>query len=182
MDPQIELEELQEQALRAEIDIQNPDGSAKTAEQLRQELGNQEAERQGIRAPQAPQEPPSAPAPTPPTQPEAKAKPAGKGAAKASAAKQPASNPAGSPAPFKRTIPSATPSLLRALGWPDPTDADFALAQKHGYPVAVPGGKAYITRVSFHDTLGGGERPAGSVVILHDAHATNKLEFLTPVP
>lgn len=71
--------------------------------------------------------------------------------------------------------------IMKGLGLPTPTDEDYTLAALHGYPVVVPGGKAYRTSISFNDMLAGDERPAGSVVLLIDAHASNKREYLEPV-
>jgi len=79
------------------------------------------------------------------------------------------------------TTVDAAPELLKKMGLPGSSKADRELAIKHGYPVAIPGGKAYRTRISFHCAMGGGERPMGSVVILTDAHAANKLEYLKAV-
>lgn len=73
------------------------------------------------------------------------------------------------------------PDRAKLSGLPEATDEDLALARHFGYPVIVPGGKAYVTDVSFRCALGGGERPMGSVVILTDAHARNKMQHLTPV-
>lgn len=70
---------------------------------------------------------------------------------------------------------------LKLMGCGKPSDKDRSLAAKHGYPVAVPGGKPYRTDVSFNCSLGGGLRPAGSVVILTDEQAEHKKDFITPV-
>ncbi len=59
--------------------------------------------------------------------------------------------------------------------------SDAAMAKKHGYPVTVPGGKPYKTRVSFNCSAGGGLRPADSVVLLNDREAEHKAEFITAV-
>ena len=61
------------------------------------------------------------------------------------------------------------------------TTKDRALAKKHGYPVAIPGGKAFTTSSSFNCAFGGGLRPMGSVVILTAEHAAHKADYLTPV-
>lgn len=61
------------------------------------------------------------------------------------------------------------------------TAKDRALAKKHGYPVAIPGGKAFTTSSSFNCAFGGGLRPMGSVVILTAEHAAHKADYLTPV-
>lgn len=79
------------------------------------------------------------------------------------------------------TTVDAAPELLEKMGLSAPSKADRALAKKHGYPVAVPGGKAYRTSVSFQCVMGGGFRTMGSIVILTDAHAKNKMQFLTAV-
>lgn len=83
----------------------------------------------------------------------------------------------------KKAAPVVDPPAerLKLMGCRKPGDKDRALAAKHGYPVAVPGGKAYRTSVSFNCSLGGGLRPAGSVVILTDEQAQHKKDFLTPV-
>jgi len=81
--------------------------------------------------------------------------------------------------PAKKTkVPSANKSLLSALGLGEPSDSDYNLAAEHDYPVAITGAKAYRTKISIHCAMGGGERPAGSVMLLTDAHAANKLEYL----
>lgn len=62
-----------------------------------------------------------------------------------------------------------------------PNKADKALAKKHGYPVVIPGAKAYRTKLSFHCAYGGKFRQMGSIVLLTDAHAANKKEYLTAI-
>ena len=71
--------------------------------------------------------------------------------------------------------------LLKRMGIDGPSAADRKLAKKHGYPIAVPGGKAYRATTSLNCGMGGGLRQAGSVIILSDAHAANKLDYLTKV-
>lgn len=88
--------------------------------------------------------------------------------------------------------PSPAPESVAAAPVVDPpksskkpgrgvTTKDRALAKKHGYPVAIPGGKAFTTSSSFNCAFGGGLRPMGSVVILTAEHAAHKADYLTPV-
>lgn len=74
-----------------------------------------------------------------------------------------------------------SPELSKLAGLGDVTDADIALARHFDYPIVVPGARAYVTSISFNDAFGAKLRPAGTVVLLIDAHARNKLEHLTPV-
>lgn len=60
-------------------------------------------------------------------------------------------------------------------------DADRALSKKHGYPINVPDGKAYRTKISFNCALGGGLRLAETVVILTALNARHKKDWITPV-
>lgn len=89
-------------------------------------------------------------------------------------------------------LPEPAPEPVAAAPMVDPpksskkpgrgvTAKDRALAKKHGYPVAIPGGKAFTTSSSFNCAFGGGLRPMGSVVILTAAHAAHKADYLTPV-
>lgn len=79
------------------------------------------------------------------------------------------------------SVRDADPSLVAAHGLNPVTDKDRALAKKHGYPIAIPGGKPYRTSVSFNCSMGGGLREMGSVVILTAYQAEHKAEFITPV-
>ena len=80
----------------------------------------------------------------------------------------------------KTVVVDPKASILKAMGL-KVSDKDRTLARKHGYPVAVPGGKAYRTKFSFNCALGGGLRPMGSIVILTDANAEHKADSITPV-
>jgi hypothetical protein len=84
-------------------------------------------------------------------------------------------------APLKVGPAPINPELAQKLGMDKATDEDIALAKRHNYPVVIPGAKAYVTDISMRCALGGGERPAGSVILLTEAHARNKLEYLSPV-
>lgn len=83
--------------------------------------------------------------------------------------------------PPKREPARLDKELASKLGLPDATDADIALAKKHDYPVVIPGARAYVTDISMRCALGGGEREAGKVILLTDAHAARKHEYLNPV-
>lgn len=77
-------------------------------------------------------------------------------------------------------VSDPTPELLAKLGT-TVTKSDRALARKHGYPIAVPGGSAFTTAVSFNCIYGGGLRPMNSVVIVDEVEAHHKAEYLTAV-
>lgn len=91
---------------------------------------------------------------------------------------EPESTPEPAPAPTPAPAPAPASRKKKGLA---ATSSDRALAKKHGYPVVIPGGKAFTTSASFNCAFGGGLRPIGSVVILNAAHAAHKAEFLTPV-
>lgn len=59
------------------------------------------------------------------------------------------------------------------------SQGDRTMAAKHGYPVAVPGGKPYVTRAGFNCSFGGGYRHIDTIVLLTDAEAAHKSEFIT---
>ncbi len=91
-------------------------------------------------------------------------------------------DPADAPPPVASSpVNDPHPERLQMYGLGRPSDADRELAKKHGYPIAVPGGKPYKTCVSFNCSLGGGLRPMGSVVILTDAQAVHKADYIKPV-
>ncbi len=61
------------------------------------------------------------------------------------------------------------------------SEADRKMARKHGYPVAVPGGKAYKISVSMNCIFGAGLRQANSIVILDEVEADAKSDYLIAV-
>jgi hypothetical protein len=72
-------------------------------------------------------------------------------------------------------------SLVKGLGLDAPSLADYELAYRHDYPVVIQGAKAYRTTIAMNDLRGGGEREAGSVILLIESHTRNKIEYLIPI-
>ncbi len=169
--------ELQEQALQLEISIYYPEGHEKAGKELNKEelteavatartaaLAAHEAEevakeeaRQPL--PEEPEEPEADDEPVAPV----KASKSRKGGRKLEAT------------PLVRDPPA--PILLK--NGVTVCDADRKMAKKHGYPVAIPGGRPYKTAVSINCIFGGGLRPLGSTVILDDVEADRKADYLT---
>lgn len=175
---QEKLEQLQERALHLGLEIKNPDGTAIPEEVLHKNVQAAE-EADKAKAEQAKAEQAKAKGDA-----EAKAKAEADAAARAGKDSEPP--PAPVPPRPRRVSAKPEPQQVRAelvalCGLPKATEQDAELARHFGYPVIVPGGKPYVTSISFNCALGGKLREAGSVVILTDAHARNKLEFLTPV-
>lgn len=158
-----ELEGLQEEALQHEIDINDEDGNPLSAEALRARLVEHEEAAQEA-AEGADEVPPES---------ESTAPPAGRKGG-------PGPRPRGAKGSKARAA-SPNPDTLHRLKLPSPSSADFQLADRYDYPVAVPGGKPYRIAISINCLLGGGERPIGSVMLMTDDFASNKHEHLTPV-
>lgn len=174
---QLTLEQLQEEALQYEIDIEDEQGNLLSFDDLKAKLdefkmlpGDEE---------EAPPEPPQAP-PTPAKRTGKVKAPATQEAPSAGLQKRSTGNvrtlantPAGKG--YKSRAPEERFGLT-------PTDADFALADKYDYPIAIPGAKPYFLKfTSVVCAYGGGERAMGTVILLTDAHAANKREYLRPV-
>jgi len=157
------LEQLQETALQLELDIVDADGNELDAGVLSKAIAAKEAANKA-EAKVA----------------KAAAKTARKTAKEIDDAEDAVKKAAREAASAAVTVREADPKLLTALGLSKPTGADLALAKEHAYPVAIPGAKPYEIRVSMQCAFGGGLRPAGSVMLLTDAHAAKKREYLTP--
>jgi len=162
------MDDLLEEALQLEVDVTDEDGNELGEAELRERVEAAKAE-QG--APQGAEEaePEAEPAPAPvPATTGRKGGPRPRGLAVAKT-------------DLRLRIRAPAPELLERCKLPAPSDADYRLADLHGYPMAIPGAKAYRISISIVCAFGCGERPAGSVMLLIDSVASNKLEYLTAV-
>jgi len=82
---------------------------------------------------------------------------------------------------LKSKIATVGHELRSELRMPEATEEEYRLAYEHGYGIAIPGAKPYRTSIQMRDAFSGEERPAGSVIFLTDAHASNKLDYLEPI-
>lgn len=178
------LEDLQEQALRLDIDIKDKNGQDLNASQLTAAIEAKEADENDELTPEE-REHAKAQANSRAAERQAREE-VGAGMRAVPDQIAPPSLSSNAPGRPKRMRPiSLEPRLIanpdHLKGLPDVTDEDKELAKHYDYPVVIPGAKAYKTDVSFRCAYSGSERPAGSIVLLTDAHARNKLDYLTPV-
>lgn len=182
--PADELEAMQERALQHDIDVADPTGRDLTLEELRPLVENAEANMSQL----SPEERQYELAKLNEKRVNAQAM------AEAQGGQRSVSDPITPPSissnapgtrklrePIKLDPQPVSGDLARAVGLDKAEPADIDLAKLHNYPVAIPGAKAYVTDIEMRCALGGGVRPAGSVILLIDKHARNKLEYLTPV-